>query len=373
MLLELTEPQAAGVAAAMLEVASARRAEPLSRADREGIVSAWSKVCAQAGSIDLDVLDPITPSALAAAVPGVRERTIVVEMLAVMAFVDADIDDAKLETVLDYAAALGVDADFVHSMRALLENNIKWAALDMIHHNVATIPGMPWEPNTPFAPFLPYQGANADPALVARYETLAQLPPESFGRAFYEHYRHNGFAFPGAEDARAERWATPHDSLHVLSGYSTSAQGELLVAAFTGAMLRNGPDMMESHVLPVILIYHMGITINRGLNKGDDERVALDPSWWRDNFVGDVHLGLDPAKLWVAWDRGRAMTENVYRPDWSFWDVTTVPLDELRANYGVPALPPEDAAAADTEIDRSAYVRPGRRLPELGVAPILDH
>ena len=33
----------------------------------------------------------------------------------------------------------------------------------------------------------------------------------------------------------AEAWATRHDSLHVLSGYSTSAAGQLLVAAFTGA------------------------------------------------------------------------------------------------------------------------------------------
>ena len=61
----------------MLEVAFARKIEPLSRADHAGIVSAWSKACAQAGSIDLVALDPITPSALAAAWPGSGRRAAV--------------------------------------------------------------------------------------------------------------------------------------------------------------------------------------------------------------------------------------------------------------------------------------------------------
>ena len=59
----------------------------------------------------------------------------------------------------------------------------------------------------------------------------------------------------------------------MLSGYSTSAQGELLVAAFTGGMLDPSFDLMETHVLPTILIYHLGIDINKGLNAGDAARM----------------------------------------------------------------------------------------------------
>ena len=86
-------------------------------------------------------------------------------------------------------------------------------------------------------------------------EHLGDLPTGTFGRTFYDHYATNRYEFPGAEFALVEAWATPHDSLHVLSGYSTSAQGELLVAAFTGGMLAPPIDFMESHILPTILIY----------------------------------------------------------------------------------------------------------------------
>jgi hypothetical protein len=49
-----------------------------------------------------------------------------------------------------------------------------------------------------------------------------------------------------------------------------------------------------------------GIDINKGLNAGDRGRMAADPSW-RNNYQGNVPLGLDAAKLWVAWDRGAAI------------------------------------------------------------------
>ena len=68
---------------------------------------------------------------------------------------------------------------------------------------------------------------------------------------------------------------------------------------------------MESHIVPTILIYHLGIDINKGLNAGDRDRMDSDPTW-ADNYDGNVHLGFDAEKLWVAWERGRAMTENVY-------------------------------------------------------------
>ena len=65
------------------------------------------------------------------------------------------------------------------------------------------------------------------------------------------------------------------------------AQGELLVAAFTGGMLRQGLDLMESHVVPTILIYHLGIDSNKGLNAGDRARMAAaaDDELDRDEFA----------------------------------------------------------------------------------------
>ncbi|MCV7178130.1 hypothetical protein [Mycolicibacterium sphagni] len=362
MIVTATPAEAALVLAAMRTVASANNTLPLSTADVRGIRGAHTTVFGQPGALDVDALPSVSPEELRRVVSRDELRLNAIRMLSAMALNDGVIEDAKLALVGRYAAALDVHQDFVTAIAALLANDIAWAAFDQIRHNVATIPGMPWDPDDPYGPFLPYSGDNADPHLRARYESLKDFPAGSLGRVFYEHYRDNGYAFPGDPLALNETWATPHDSLHVLSGYSTSAQGELLVAAFTGAAKRGNADMMESHVIPTILIYHMGIDINKGLNEGDRERIEADPSW-RDNYQGNVHLGLDLAKLWVAWDRGAATTEDLYSGHWDLWSVASEQVTELRVRYGIPPLAAADAAVPDDDVRRSDFERPGLAPP----------
>ena len=57
--------------------------------------------------------------------------------------------------------------------------------------------------------FLPYRNGATDPVLAARYEALGKLPADSFGRAFWDFYKLNGYAFPGQADALNARFATP--------------------------------------------------------------------------------------------------------------------------------------------------------------------
>lgn len=365
MMFAATSEQAAAALGALYTVASGGGADPLSAADRSGIAGAATTLFGQTGPVDVDTLTATEPTAVSGAIDDADLRLLLVRAAAVMALVDAVIEDAKLQAVLDLAAALEVEADFVTAIGALLRDDIRWAAKDEIRHNVATIPGLPWDEEDPYRPFVPYVDAR-QPDLTARYEALAKKPTGTLGRAFFDHYRGNGFDFPGEEWAVAEVWGTPHDCLHLLGGYSTSAQGELLVAAFTAGMLRNtDADPMESHIIPTILIYHLGIDINKGMNKGDRARIAADPSW-RDNYDGNVHLGLDPAKLWVAWDRGQQMTEDLYSGRWVIWDHVDDTLDDLRARYGIPPLDPAFAAVDDDAVDPEAFMRPGRVLPELG-------
>ncbi|MCC5953020.1 MAG: hypothetical protein JJU45_13095 [Acidimicrobiia bacterium] len=374
MLVHATKAQATAVLAAMRLVATGGGTMPMSNADRRGIAAAWHTVFGLDGDVDSDDLPSLDTGAVATALPTEGDlRLTAVRLVAVMALVDGVVEDAKLSLVGQLAEALDVHADFVEALAHLLRNDIGWAAFDEIRHNVATIPGMPWEPDHPYAPFLPYRDGNDDPPLTARYESLADRPPGSLGRAFVHHYRSNGYALPGLPDAVAEVWATAHDCLHILSGYSTSAQGELLVAAFTGGMLRRDDDLMESHILPTILIYHMGIDINKGLNAGDAERMAADPSW-RDNYQGNVHLGLDPAKLWAAWGRGRAMTCDVYSGHWDFWDHVDEQVSDLRRRWEIPPLEPSLAALPDDAIVRDDYLRAGMTPPpQLGPDAIKDH
>lgn len=372
MIIDVSESQAETIVRAMYTVATANGTEPLSAMDRRGLDAAWTTVFGVTDGAPVDQLRPVGAVELATALDDAPARLDAIRLMAVMAFVDADVDDAKLGLVLAAAAALEVHPDFVVAIEHLVANDVHWAGVDMLRHNVASIPGMTWHPDDPMSAFLPFRDGHENPALAARYQALESRPAGTLGRAFYDHYTNNHFAFPGETWGVNEEWGTPHDCLHLLSGYSTSAQGELLVAVFNGASLSMpGADMMESHVLPVIFTYHMGIELNKGINKGDRERMDEDPSW-RDNFDGNVHLGLDPAKLWVSWSRGAAMTEDLFSGHWSFWDHVDEPVEDLRERYGVPPLDRADAALDDERIDREQFVRPGMPLPALSTVAVTE-
>jgi hypothetical protein len=108
----------------------------------------------------------------------------------------------------------------------------------------------------------------------------------------------------------------------VISGYSTSEQGELLVSTFIAAMHPDRP--MAAEILPVMLSWHLGI--------------KLDP------LAASDRGGYEPRKFWTAWDRGQSMKVDLLSEDWEFWAATEVPLEELRSEYGLP--PAEDELLA---------------------------
>jgi hypothetical protein len=362
--------QATVIARAAWTVASTAGTTPLSAADARGITGALVTVFGSSEPVDLTTLEPIASGELVRVVTDPVDRLDLVRVLAVLALLDGGIEKAKIGIVVDVATALHVQAEFVDALTQLALDHARWAGQDMIRANTMTIPGLPWDPDNPYGPFQPYGGDAEDAVLVARFDRLVELPENTLGNALYHHYKRNQYAWPGDSDGLAELWAIHHDCLHLLSGYSTSAQGELLVAAFTGGQFDPGVDFMESHVLPTILIYHLGIDINKGLNAGDKARMEDDPEW-ADNYEGNVHLGLDAAKLWVAIARGRAMTENVYSGHWDFWAHAPEPLEELRRAWSIPPLDPAMAALDDDAIHREDYARPGLPAPGLVYAPVV--
>jgi hypothetical protein len=111
----------------------------------------------------------------------------------------------------------------------------------------------------------------------------------------------------------------------VLSGYDTTPQGELLVSTFTAGMHPHEP--MSGHILPVIMTWHLGVELVE--------------------FAGKFSGALDPEKFWIAWDRGSDVTFDVFAPGWDFWAQVERPLEEVRAEYAVPALDPRYAAHGD--------------------------
>lgn len=325
MLVPTSPAQARAVLAAMRRVGTIGGTVPLTAVDRVTIDAAWRHVFGGATPCDVDTLPASTPDGLAAALPDREARRHALAFLAVMALVDGTVDGRKIALVAEDAAALDIHPDYLRELTETVQGHVEWVVLDMMRHNVESIAGLAWDPKDPARPFLPYDGPGADPALAARYESLGGLAATTFGHAFWAHYRKNGYPFPGVPGALASAFATPHDSTHVLSGYSTSYQGELLVSTFTAGMHKT--NALSGHILPVIYSWHLGIELNP---------------------VAGSHTGaFDPGKFWVAWERGAATTTDVFGAGWDFWAVVAEDLDGLRRRYGIPPLEPRYAALGD--------------------------
>lgn len=312
MILDVPRDQADKILGSMRAVALAHGSGTMTEADRRTISGAARIVLGMAEP-DPDRLTPCESADLAAATLSEEDARQAVRMLSVMSLVDGRADAEKAALVREYAAALAVEDDYLALLTEVAEGEVAAAAACIMRKNIASFPHMDHDLENDVAAFLPYADGNEDAALEARYETLAELPEQSFGRAFFEHFKRNGFCFPGNPKGLSEGFTTPHDSSHVLSGYSTTQAGEICVSTFIGAMHPDHP--MAAEVLPVLYSWHDGVELTE--------------------VAGSYRGAMVPEKFWTAWDRGAATSVDVVDAGWDFWAATEVPLEELRDEYGV--------------------------------------
>jgi hypothetical protein len=330
------EQALAALGAARAVIDAVPNPDPRSGLGRALVVAAGRLLFDPPVDVDPVALVPVGPEALASAVGGRADLARhCAALVAVASLADGRADPDRLRAVVRYAHALGVHEGWVRDLHQVARGRLAWAMGDMARRNVDTFPG--WGHHDDVMPDMqPYRDqTSADRRLAARFHALEQLPATTFGHAFWRHFRRHGFAFPGEPEAFDGHFAVPHDGLHVLSGYSTSLQGELLVSTFTGAMHRR--DALRAHVLPVIFEWHVGTEVNG---------------------IGARTGHLDPARFLVAWQRGGSTTADVLDPAWDFWAAAVTDLDELRGRYGITPLAPGDAAdgpeivvAADADPD----------------------
>jgi hypothetical protein len=307
---------------AMKHVATAGGARPLSDADRVALSTAHTVVFGGQGLLDADALPDITPDELAHALAAAN-REHAAAFLAVMATVDGAVDAARIDAATRYAGALRLDEPYLRDLGDLVTRKLAEVRVDVARRNQRSFTGR--DTDESIDEWIGIYREHPDPALHSRFDALRDAPVGTFGRAFADFYTANGFAFPGAPEAPNQEFAVPHDSAHVLSGYDTSVQGELLVSTFTAGM--HPDDAVTAHVLPVIVSWHLGVPLAE--------------------FAGAATGALDPRKFWVAWSRGDRLTGDTLASDWEFWHHVAQPLDEVRATMGVPVLDPADAADGD--------------------------
>ena len=324
MLTQVDEREARAIAAAMLTVATLDGKRPPSGADTTTVGAAWHYLFGRSEDLAVDALPRVGPADLAAVLRSAEVAEHAARCLAVMSLVDGALDDDEIALVLRYASALGVHDAYLRDLAETAKGHLQAALADMTRENLLSITGREWNIDDASDWLVPYRAA-PDPELHARYTSLESSPSGTLGRAFWDWYDGHGFTLPGMGDALNEAFATPHDSTHILSGYSTTPQGELLVSTFTAGMHPEEP--MAGHILPVIYSWHLGIEINK--------------------VAGSFRGALDPEKFWVAWERGGELTVDTFAPTWDFWSACERTVADLRAEYGIPPLETRFAASSD--------------------------
>jgi len=260
-------------------------------------------------------MQPVDAPALATALdsPALREEA--VRFLTVMAFIDGRLDKAKIAKVLGYAGALGIHEQYLDEIKSAAEDRISEVLAHMTRFNMESITGKPWEGGDVDAWLLPYDHGHADPGLAQRFEALSRLGEETFGHAFWQHFKENSYAFPGDPTGLNARFSVPHDSAHVLTNYNTDARGEILVSTFTASMHPKYP--MAGHILPVIFSWHLHVQIN--------------------DVAKSASGALDPSEFWHAWAGGANARVDTFSPEWDFWAHVAQPLTDLREQWNIPA------------------------------------
>lgn len=263
--------------------------------------------------VDVDRLDPISVDEVAACIVDPHRRKRLVQLALIASLVEAEPEQATANAVRELAAGLAVEEKGLEVLQEVIDGQLFVARLDMLRRlrpamlgDDAGLPGV-------LKMALPFLGLGGDPRLAQKYKALGALPEGTFGRAFHDHYVDHGFAFPGDKNGIPAR-GTFHDAGHVLSGYDVSPAGEIQQAAFqAGFMRRDGFVVLMFGILQ----FHLGLRITP-IAKGE-----------RGYF--------DVKKVVTAAQRGSACSVDL-SDGWDLFSVADVPLETLRARYGVPPL-----------------------------------
>lgn len=258
-----------------------------------------------------DLLEPITLEEVARAVRDPHRRKRAVQLAIVAALVEGSPSIETQAVVGALASALGFDEEGLAVLYELAHGQAMLARIDMLRRFRRFIQNSKGFPGT-FRMAVSIAGiGGTDEALAARYRALGECAPGTFGRAFFLHFVENDFMFPG------EPGGIPmvfHDVGHVLAGYGTDPASEIQQAAFQAGFCRKDGF---TFLLFGILQFHVGLRITP---------------------VAKGYEGLfDVPKILVALHRG-AQCKVDFTEGFDVFAVKDRPLDELRAEFGIPPL-----------------------------------
>ena len=290
--------------------------------------------------VDYSGLAPITPEELAAVLgrrsPDYRQRIVQHMVLAEMVLTPLPPEvAARVDT---FAAALGVDDDFVRIARRYADGALGLAGVELRRAGFEDR----WDPDN-LAPLHTratfadqFDEPRVEPELAARWAAMELLPAGTLGRDVWEMYRDRAFDFPGMATG-APPYLAQHDFVHVLADYGTTLEGELEVFSFIG---RADPDPKGfAWIATMVGLFESGYVHQQGFFQVDvRERHAETPGM--SVRVADAIL------------RGKQVEARLHTDLFGvdYHELAPLPLEEARARLCIPPKSADAIAAGSVSV-----------------------
>jgi ubiquinone biosynthesis protein Coq4 len=266
-------------------------------------------------SVDVGSLQSVEPGEVAEVIGQPHQRKRVVQLAAIAAMVEGDVTSEGAAAVKQLAAALDVEEAALRVLDSIAGDHRLLTRFDMMRRIMGKY-GTKAYKEEGFAgvrKMMAMFGAGGDPQVAWKYKQLGLLPEGTLGREFWEHCTKNRFSVPGEKGGIPERMVF-HDFGHVLAGYDTRPESEIQQGAFQGGFVREDGF---AFLMFVIIQFHLGMKVTP----------------ITDGFVGLF----DVAKVLRAAQRGAACKVDL-SDGWDPFAVADAPLEQLRAEYGIPPL-----------------------------------
>lgn len=259
--------------------------------------------------VDIDRLEAIGPAALAAAVPEPEWRERILRGMTVLALIDGDPTQARLDLLSATAAALHIDGAPVHTFAKVLGERFRLVQIDIARRSFIRQAAKGYIANEgarglrdTIAGVLGHE----EKALAARYHQLDDYPEGTFGRAYADFISRNRFSYPG-EVGGPPPPVMRHDCCHVLGGYGTTPSEECAVLAFQAGFEKADPFFV---LLFALAQFELGIGASPFL-PGMKRQADPDSVFAGLEHGSHVNRDLIGDTSWDPWDHFRTSIEEV--------------------------------------------------------------
>ncbi len=305
--------------------------------------------------VDYNDLEPLGPDALA----GVLEdrdadyRRRIVHHMVLGEIVLRPLPTEVALRVAGYAEALGIDDYFVRVARRYAQGAFGLAWMDLRrsgfteHLNQAETAQL----YSDAAACDPFEPAEPDAELAARWTAFGELHEGSLGRRVWEMYDGRGFPLPGTKHG-APAYLAQHDFVHVLADYGTDLKGELEVFALIG---RADPDPKGFAWLATLVgLFQTGYIAEAGFFDRDVREQNIEAP------------GMD-CRIADAIRRGKAVCAGYGSDllDVDYHALAERPIDEVCSLLNIPEKSPESLSSGSAGLfDRTGMSEPQQRAAD---------